>query len=410
MKVVFILLDCVRYDYFGCNGNEEIYTPTIDALAEKGCNFKMHFSAAPWTSPSVASLLTGIYPHKLGMFKNHQSFPDDVKSLFKYYKQQERTVASFVKSRNFFGADDQANEAGCSWLLPQILDWMERNNDDDYFLYLHYWNTHLPYFTRYSKQAWYDGMQKLVESVRTGTEADVLKAKNLYKAAVERASEEFVYAVIEKLDKLNSLDDCLVVITADHGESWGERFAKKTDLDLFGMHGKFLYDEIIHVPLILVGPKIPSGRRICSLTGSVDIFPTLVELNGWDVDRSQQYRQIDGQSLVPVISGKEKDDRLCFSSTAYLDTMQEGIVNEVIQKYSCRGRHWKIIHDRQTGRYELYDLAADPDERRDISSREATVLQEYKQKLTEHVGDIGHALDDDEARIMADKLKDLGYM
>jgi arylsulfatase len=410
MKTVFIVLDCVRYDYLGCNGNNEIYTPTIDELSRKGCNFKEHFTAAPWTSPSVSAMATGIYSHKLNMFKNHQSFPGNVKSIFRYYRENNRTAASFVKSKNFFGNDSEANEAGCSWESQKILDWLENHNDEDYFLYLHYWNTHPPYFTRYSKEGWYNSMLKIVELIKTGNAENIQRAKDLYKASIERASEEFVYSIVEKLDKLNALNDTFLVITADHGESWGERFEKKDELDLFDMHGTFLYDEVIHVPLILSGSDIPAGRQITTMTRSVDLFPTIMELNGWEPDRSSSYLEIDGKGLMPVVSGKDEDDRMCFCSTAYLDQMQEGVINNVVQKFACRDKSWKLICDRENDTYQLYDLSSDPGEKHNLANEQEKVLEKYKKILNVHIGEMPRKLTDNETNILADQLRDLGYI
>jgi len=410
MKTIFILLDCVRYDYLGCNGNNEIYTPTIDELARKGCNFKEHFTAAPWTSPSVSSTMTGIYPHKLNMFKNHQSFPENVKSIFRYYKENNQTAASFVKSENFFGNDDEANTAGCSWESQKILDWLGNHNDEDYFLYLHYWNTHPPYFTRYSKEGWYDGMFKIVELIKTGNAENIQKAKDLYKSSIERASEEFIYSIVEKLDKMNALDDTLLIITADHGESWGERLERKQDLDLFGMHGTFLYDEVVHVPLVMSGGGIAGAKDVMSMTRSVDIFPTIMELSGWAIDRSSSYLEIDGKSLIPVISGKDTDDRMCFCSTAYLDQMQEGVINKVVQKFACRDRNWKLIYDKQNDKYELDDLNNDPGEKQNLASEKRGVLGEYKKILDVYISEMVHGLSDNETEILANRLRDLGYI
>ncbi len=410
MKVVFIVLDCVRYDYLGCNGNDEIYTPTIDELARKGCNFKNHFTAAPWTSPSVSSMATGVYPHRLNMFKNHQSFPQNVKSIFRYYKEKNRTVASFVKSENFFGNDSEANETGCSWESQKILDWLVNHNDEDYFLYLHYWNTHPPYFTRYSKEGWYDGMFKIVELIKTGNAKNIQKAKDLYKSSIERASEEFIYSIVEKLDKMNALDDTLLVITADHGESWGERLENKKDLDLFGMHGTFLYDEVIHIPLIMSGGSITTEKDVAVMTRSVDIFPTIMELNSWEPDRSSSFLEIDGKSLMPVILGKDTDDRMCFCSTAYLDQMQEGVINKVVQKFACRDKSWKLIYDRENDTYQLYDLNNDPNEKQNLADEQDDVLNKYKKILDVHTGGMPRKLSDNETRILADQLRDLGYI
>ena len=410
MKVVFIVLDCVRYDHFGCNGNDEIYTPTIDELSHKGCNFKNHFTVAPWTAPSVSAMVTGIYPHRIKSYREHISFPQNVKTIFQYYNGRGHKCASFVKSKNFFGKDSKANEAGYSWELPKMLSWLERNNDQDYFLYLHYWNTHPPYFTRYSKQAWYDGMRKLVELIKTDKEENIQKAKNLYRAAIERASEEFVYSIIEKLDKLNSLEDCLIIITGDHGESWGGRLENIENVDIFGMHGKFLYDEVIHVPLIMHGKDIPSGREISAITRSIDLFPTLLEYTNLAVDTSGKYLQIDGNSLLPIITGEDSIERECFISTNYLDKMQELVINEIVQKFAVRDKEWKIIYNRDKATFELYNIIKDRGEKKDLKNSEGKKFSEYQEKLNYYLKTIDFSNGEEDKKVLTQKLKNLGYI
>jgi len=409
MKTIIILLDCVRFDYLGCNGNDTVYTPTIDNLANNGCNFKQHFSVAPWTSPSVSSLLTGIYPHRLKIYKEHQSFPENVKSIFKYYKENKIHFGSFVKSKNFLGQDNESNESGYSWDINGMLKWIEKYNDEDYFLYLHYWNTHLPYFTKFSKEAWYKDVFKLIEILKKGDEREKFKVKELYKFAIERASEEFIYAIVEKLDKLNTLKDSLIIITADHGESWGERLKNKNKLDLFGMHGKYLYDEIIHIPLILYGKNIPSGEKIYTMTRNIDLFPTIIEANNWEVDNSSKYLEINGESLLPVINGEEKEDRECFISTSYLDKMQENIINEVIQKYAYRDKEWKVIYNKDSETYELYNLINDPGEKQNLIKKEIKIFNKYDEKLKSFLTS-DKKVTEEEKEMIEKRLKHLGYI
>jgi len=410
MKVVFILLDCVRYDHFGCNGNEEIYTPTIDALSQKGCNFKKHFTVATWTAPSVSAIVTGIYPHRIKSYKEHISFPQNIKTIFQYYNENGLKAASFVKSKNFFGDNSGANETGYSWNIHDILKWLEANDDCDYFLYLHYWNTHFPYFTKFSKEGWYDGVKKLITLLRHGSEKERKLVKELYRFSIERASEEFIYAIVEKLEKLKSLDDTLLVITSDHGESWGERLENIKDVDIFSMHGKFLYDEVIWTPLIMSGKVIPSGKEISTMTRSIDLFPTLLELNDLKVNTSAEYMEIDGKSLLPVIQGRESAERECFVSTAYLDKMQELVVNEVVQKFALRDQEWKIIYNKDKKTFEFYNVLKDPYERNNLVNIEANNFKRYKERINCYLKRVDFLQEEDSKRILTQRLKDLGYI
>ena len=143
---------------------------------------------------------------------------------------------------------------------------------------------------------------------------------------------------------------------------------------------------------------------------SVDLLPTIIELNGWELDRSSPYLEIDGKSLMPVILGEEKDDRMCFCSTAYLDRMQEGVINKIVQKFACRDKNWKLIYDRENDTYQLYDLNSDPGEKQNLANERKGILERYKKILLEQMGDMTREMSQREGKILSDQLRDLGYI
>ena len=146
------------------------------------------------------------------------------------------------------------------------------------------------------------------------------------------------------------------------------------------------------------------------MTRSVDLLPTIIELNGWELDRSSACLEIDGKSLIPFITGEQKNDRMCFFSTAYLDQMQEGVINKVVRKFACRDKNWKLIYDRENDTYQLYDLNNDPGEKQNLANEKKEIMERYKSLLQEQIDDVTSQLSETEAKFLSDQLRDLGYI
>lgn len=407
MKTIVFVLDCVRYDCLGCNGNEDVYTPTIDEIARQGVVFHKHFTVSPWTNPSVASFVTGIYPHKLNTFSYKTNFPPKTKTLFDYFNQLGGGNGCFLKNFHFFGGREGINIVDYVWHTPSILRWMEENNDRDYFLYLHYWNTHPPYFTKFSAEGYFDGLHEIVSMLKSGNAKKVNKVRQLYQHSVERASEEFIYSVMEKLDKLGSLDDATIIITADHGESFGEREDDSEKVDVFGMHGRYLYEEVLHIPLIIRSRSLPCGVNIDKLSRSIDVMPTILSLYGWEPD--QRSLKMNGRSLFDVIDGKEGKERESFFMTTYLDRFDKDVVSESFEKYGYRYGKWKLIYNKYTRNLELYDLEQDPCEVNNLSKQLPEKRDDLFRTLCTEI-EVERSRSDAEKEEIAKRLKDFGYL
>jgi len=404
-NVVWVVLDCVRSDFLGCYGNEEVYTPTIDDLADRGVVFDQHVTAAPWTNPSVTSMLTGIYPHNLRMFRFREKFPDDVTTIYHYLEDAGYEVGTYTVSEGWFGENDFVNEKGLTRNIESVRSTIESWAGEDFFLFAHYWNTHLPYFDKYSREAWYDTRDDIIDLIRRDDAESINKAKNLYRSAIERASEEFVYALVEKLKSEGIFKDTYLVITGDHGESWGRRLDDRSDLTVFGMHGKHLYEEVLKVPLVLTGPDIPEGTKVAPTTRSIDVLPTILDL--LDIEGED----MDGKTLRPLIRGEDTESRPIVAATTYVDD-PDGDVDEVISKMAYRTDQWKLICNLQDDRYsedryELYNLHQDPDEQRNVVADNPEVFEELKTRIEEVRADSAGTADED---VVRSRLEELGYL
>ena len=276
MSLIFIVADSLRHDHLGCTGGP-VSTPTVDGLADSGALFERVISAAPWTVPSVASMLSGVNCHRLGLVQWEQPWRQDTPSLFDIARQAGYEVASFVFDPSFmFTSVPQAGVRGSSQDTTAVLDWIRQHRDDRYLLFLHYWWTHIPYVDLpMSTAAWRQGADHVLAALAAGAEARE-GVKRLYRRAVERFSEQWLPRVLDAAD----LDTTWVLLTADHGESWGERPGDDPPADVFDLHGNALWDEVLRVPMIIRQPGGGEPQRLPGLSRTVDILPTLAELLG----------------------------------------------------------------------------------------------------------------------------------
>jgi arylsulfatase A-like enzyme len=165
----------------------------------------------------------------------------------------------------------------------------------------------------------------------------------LYDAEI-RFMDEQVARLLERLDRLGVRERTLVVVTADHGEAFGEHD--------FYTHG-LLYEEQLVVPLVMAGPGLPEGRVVQAGGRLVDLMPTLAEL----LDLPAPTQELDGASLVPAIRGGSPAAREVYAEVHHAADDQRGRETEM---YSLSAGGWKYVHRPVSGEHELYDLTADP--------------------------------------------------
>ena len=157
-----------------------------------------------------------------------------------------------------------------------------------------------------------------------------------YREAVERESETFLAGFLEALDDLGLREQTAIAFVADHGESWGERYDDKSEIQgTYHMHGADLYDEVVRVPLIVAAPGRWSRRSSASQVSLVDLMPTLLELADAPIDG------LDGSSLLPLAAGTEAGDR-----PAFVVGTDAGAVSQL----ALRQPPWKLIVHVRVGR------------------------------------------------------------
>jgi arylsulfatase A-like enzyme len=395
VNVVVYVSDALRADHLGCYGARFLNTRTIDELAAGGARFDQAITAAPWTAPSTTSIVTGLYPHHHGYLHWDAELDGSVETLFRAFGAHGYEVGSFVFDTSYLFRDlPEANVLGTSETLDGAFAWLRANRERPFLLYVHSWATHMPYDTLHAGKDWKSAKQEVIGGIQSDSASALEAMREGYRRAVERQSEVLVASFLEELEALGLREQTAFAFLSDHGESWGERFASKEDVQgVYHMHGATVNDEIVQVPLIVSAPGALDPGVVALQVRTVDLMPTLLELAGLPS------RETDGASLLPLLDGREQGDRVAVVA---------GTDMGALTKLAVRMPPWKLVLHVDTGEEEAYRLDLDPRER---ESRPDDVPPELRQiAFAELESAERHELTAEEEAAVAKRLEDLGYL
>ncbi len=422
--LVLITLDTVRRDHLGFGRYAKATSPTLDELAGRSVVFTNAFAQQTNTGPSHASMLTGLYPPFHGVQQNGDLLPADKPTLAEVLRRRGFKTAAFVSGvtlenelcglrRGFEIYDDKVEGMRNRGTVAtgKAVRWLAALSPGDrFFLFVHLYDAHGPYVSPRPYKHLFDeptpgreltnipGYQKIARAGQPLTHLNDYVA--LYDSLI-RYEDTMVARLLRQID----LDTTVVAVLADHGETLGERYRV---LD----HGAELFDEQLRIPLLLSIPQAPP-RRVRQAVETVDLLPTFFEV--LRVPKPAALRP-QGRSLVPALAGGTEPLHTFVFASARAEnaaTLDRGYrLNEKRLVHSVRSRRWKlIVYPGLAKDYlELYDLAADPGETRNVAERERQVASGLRQVLDRwlagHVeGRAGRPLSPD----LRDKLRALGY-
>jgi arylsulfatase A-like enzyme len=285
-------------------------------------------------------------------------------------------------------------------------DLIDQSRKNPFFLFLHYWDTHTPYYcpkNYLDKTSIHDSKSLLLEKYRGSVKYVDFQLGKLFNHLKE-----------------NQLwDDTLLIITSDHGDSL-------TEHDIyFDHHG--LYDETTHVPLIMHYPEsIPVGKRIESFVQHVDLVPTLCDL----FDINCNIDELDGNTLLPIINGDKTGHRNeIFVEESYVQKKSAIRTDDYKYIYAVDNDGWcNYCQKVHVGREELYDLKEDPAELKNIAPKQKELAetmrlellakvkfldmkrQQLRQKYKSQNGELSIEPDSDDEELIKARFKKLGYM
>ncbi len=409
-SVLLITLDTLRPDRLGCYGCPERTSPHIDRMAREGLLFTHAFAQAPLTAPSHASILTGAYPAAHGVRGNGTyRLNPEATTLAELLGAAGYETAAFVSAmpllarfgfdqgfetfdedfsgsrrssafREFYGLGTLAFEQTASEVTDKALGWLAHRGREPFFLWVHYFDPHGPYEPpeeflrgRYAADprkvhnGSMDGLS-VNPSVRLEGIDDLAYYRAAYDGEVAFTDRE-IGRLLDALRADPRSRPPLIIITADHGEAFGEH-------GIVG-HGTQVFDEEIAIPLIVHHPAaLRAGARSDLLVETVDLMPTVLDLVGLPIPEAVQ-----GQSLVRVLQGETGPKDAIYAES--LKNEQFGLGDGI---HALRTREWKLVESGAGGAIALYDLQGDVAETQNRSRTETGRVGRLAERLLAHPG------------------------
>ena len=386
-QVILLTVDTLRRDSLSCYGSSSVQTPNLDRIASRGCLFQNVTSSSSWTLPAFASIMTGLTSREHGVMSSTAVLPDTVITLAERFRNSGYATHALVVNgiiaphRGFtqgfvqyhlgdkyappvslgelfatrFRHEPLSKDAGTTELTEAAITWLKARKDQDFFLWVHYLDPHLPYdppvqFVERMNVHDTMGLELDISSATRpsmdlfGDAARRVWARSLYDAEVRFVDSE-IGKLVGTLEELGIYDDALLVFAGDHGEEFW-------DHDGFE-HGHTLYQELIGVPLIVKPPGTYAPRVVDDPVAIYDVAPTVLDICGLPPVVAPH-----AISLKGYIAGTETraNTRPVFSGGTLFRSNFETVVFD----------GWKYIRSATTGREELFRLADDPAERRSL--------------------------------------------
>ncbi|MFT4570721.1 MAG: arylsulfatase A-like enzyme/tetratricopeptide (TPR) repeat protein [Hyphomicrobiaceae bacterium] len=405
-NVLLLTFDTTRADWIGCYGRENATTPVLDALAADGVLFENNFSSNPVTQAAHSTIMTGVYPMMHGVRDNtYFKLPPERETLAETLQKQGWAtgaaiggfplVKEFGLAQGFDFYDDDItgnredfmgrpaarrsgtwyDERPAAHVNGAILPWLREHIEERFFVWLHYWDPHLPHIAP--------------------PPYNELYAHDTYSGEIAYADQS-LGTIVKELRRAGVYDRTIIIMTSDHGDSFDEHRE--------ATHAFLAYGSSLHVPLIMHIPEFEGDRRVKQRVSTVDIVPTVLDLLG-----VKGPEELQGRSLVPLIEDPKMEMEP--PAATYSESMSPRLSHGFGELRALYDGDLKYIHGP---RPELFDLANDPNELEDLVAARPDDAAQMMAKLETFIVDHAsseaveamHEVDDE----MAAQLEALGYL
>jgi arylsulfatase A-like enzyme len=389
-NVILIILDTLRADALGSYGAAATASPALDAFAGEAVRFENTYAQSSWTRPSIATILTSLYPSQHGAMHKMDALPDQVTTLAEALHAKGYWTAGFVSNINvapvfnfqqgfdeytylapdfYFWATDSATQLAiykglrlarerflrdriyfynyyqdAEVVTGAVTQWVEHTPPMPFFLFIHFMDPHDPYF-----EIPYDGrgVARVSNPDPPASRKDELHA--LYAKDVTYL-DQHLGGLLSRLKSAGVYENTIIAVTADHGEEFQEHGG--------WWHGTSLYQEVVHVPLIVKRAHEEHAGQVESRRArTLDIAPTLMAAAGLEIPREFVGRDLFGPAAPepePLFAEEELEGNVLAS---------------------LRVGPWKVItanadNPRGLQPLELYNLDQDAHERHNLALTE----------------------------------------
>jgi len=389
-NVLLIVIDTLRADHVGSYGYSRPTSPNLDKLAADGVRFAAARSTSSWTLPSVASIMTGLYPAVHGAEHSGSVLSDELDTMALGFRDAGYETAAFSANPAFVtprqglahgfdrfdvlhGAEVARQTPGAvpadssltKWVLEATaeemtsaaLEWLgQRKADNPFFLYLHYFDPHAAYTppADYARRFGVnpearlagDAQWSFLLATKAPPPSILATLLSLYDAEIA-ATDAAVGRLFDSISPAMR-SSTIIVVTADHGEEFGDHGGVQ--------HGRTLYDELLRVPLLISGPGVPKGRVAKAPVSLAGLRATLVDL-------TQTALPAEG-TLEPSFASlfSREPDR---ASPVFADLEKRFDADRQQHRRALIDGSWKLLLDPERG-HHLFDLATDAGEREEV--------------------------------------------
>ena len=344
-------------------------------MAEQGVLFSQTITYAPYTLASCHATLTGMYGRENGVNAYTKSDHFDARQCYTMaqylaaagYHTRAYTFSPILLPHSGFDVFTSVSEEE----EKDILASHRREIDavfarpEPCFSYLHYGEIH------------HDVVKQVIKRYGNFDEeyfGNQEQNRQRYRQFASQAGE-YLEQVVSYIREKDPDGDALIIVMTDHGSSNGERPGEKA-------YGTFTYDYSIRIWHYWLWPgRLPSGQEITSQVRTIDILPTLLDLLGLKPKSGK--KPVMGSSLLPVIRGEDRENRLAFSETGGVDGAYPSPNSPNVR--CVRDGRWKLIQNTTTNQFELFDLVVDPGEENNLYGKEIPQAERLWCRMTDFI-------------------------
>lgn len=375
-NVIFIVIDTLRADHLGTYGCTTMTSPSIDAFAKQSLVFEHAYATAPWTSPSVASMITGRYPRELGITTRSEVINAQETTLAEILRDSGYSTHGVIShffigsklgyAQGFESYNEEESGKGRDYVSSpgvsrEAIKRIQLKSKKPLFFFAQYFDPHYNYqmhpilntFPNYAGRL-LGGKIKIEElrnlALNNNLTSDELRYITACYDSEIRFTDQQIGLFFDELKRNDLYDDALIILTADHGEELGGKRHNWIG------HTKWLSEDLIKIPLLIKLPNQKESQRIHIPISLVDLLPSILQYLGLPIP--------DHISGVPFsLSDENISARPIFAETRRMNNLDMVIVD-----------NWKLVYDLGSDKQKLYNLATDPEALTDLAADQKGIL------------------------------------